>query len=289
MAKAALVPSSPSVLHQELLQRPSATQQSRDSPSRHTQPCTQSMDDQSHSLSCRISEVIHNSRKLSTRISYGRKWHRFSQWLLQARNFLSSVGLSTIFEFLLSLKDSGLLHSSIRVYLAAILAYHDRIDGFSPFSHPLAKRSLNALLHFYPPVKRHAGLLDLLLVPCCLTCHLFKPAAKCDIRLLPLKTLFLVVITWVHRVSELITLDIRPPFLTFLPHAIKLSTNISFLLKVVSKFHTHQDIVLPDFYPEPQSQTEKLLHTLDITRALKFYFYRTQYFNRDSNLFVSYS
>lgn len=54
--------------------------------------------------------------------------------------FLSSQSLSatssdlqTILDFLVSLQKSGLSHSSVRVYLAAISGYHPRIDGFSGF------------------------------------------------------------------------------------------------------------------------------------------------------------
>lgn len=70
----------------------------------------------------------------------------------------------------------------------------------------------------------------------------------CDIKLLSLKTLFLVVITSVRRVSELAVLYSRLPFMTFLLHAVKIATNITFLPKVVSDFDLNLDIVLPDFY-----------------------------------------
>lgn len=46
----------------------------------------------------------------------------------------------------------------------------------------------------------------------------------------------------------LVALDIRPPFLTFLSHAFRLSTNVTFLPKVVLEFHVHSNITLPDFY-----------------------------------------
>lgn len=68
-----------------------------------------------------------------------------------------------------------------------------------------------------------------------------------------------------------------------------MSTNISFLPKLVSEFHLYSDIKLLDFYPSPKSDLEKLLHTLNVTRALKFYIHRTQYSNRDLHLFVSYA
>lgn len=138
-------------------------------------------------------------------------------------------------------------------------AYHIRVDGFSPFSHPLAKWFLKGLFHLYPLVKKQAKLCDLPLVLRCFTCCLFEPAVICDIRLLSFMTLFLVAITLVHHVSKLTALDIRPPFTEFLPHVVKPSTNISFLPKVVSEFHMHKDIILPNFFQDPKTQVERTL------------------------------
>lgn len=145
------------------------------------------------------------------------------------------------------------------------------------------------MLHVYSPIKRHAQTWDLSLVLRCLTRHPFELAAVCDLRLLSWKTLFLVAITCTCHTSELVALDIRPPFLSFLPHAVRLSTNLVFLSKVVSEFHLHSVMTLPDFYPDPKTSTEKLHHTLDVTRALKFYMHRTQFPDRDHNLFVPYA
>lgn len=103
------------------------------------------------------------------------------------------------------------------------------------------------------------------------------------------KTLFLVAITSAHRVSDLAASNIRPPFLVFLPHAVQLCTNISFLPKVVSEFHMNSKIILPDFFPSPSTPQETLYRTLDVTRAWKFYWHSKQFPDRHQALFVSYS
>lgn len=97
------------------------------------------------------------------------------------------------------------------------------------------------------------------------------------LNLLSWKTLFLVAITSGKRVSELPALDSRLPFLVFLPHSIQLSTNVSFLPKVVSEFHLNATITLPDFFPNLRTPEERLYHTLDVTRAVKFYLHRTSF------------
>lgn len=104
----------------------------------------------------------------------------------------------------------------------------------------------------------------------CLTRRPFEPATTFDLWLLSFKTLFLVVITSVRRVSELVALDSRPQFPSFFPHAVRLATNHDFLLKVVSAFHLQADII-QIFFPNPVNDSDRLWHTLNVTRALKFY------------------
>lgn len=69
----------------------------------------------------------------------------------------------------------------------------------------------------------------------------------------------------------------------------RLAPNIDFLPNIESDFHLGADIVLPDFSPNPSTDVECLWHTLDVTRALKFYLHSTPFPNRDSQLFVSYA
>lgn len=69
----------------------------------------------------------------------------------------------------------------------------------------------------------------------------------------------------------------------------RLAPNIDFLPKVVTDVHLNADIVLPDFFPKPSMDCERLWHTLDVTRAIKFYLSRTQFPNEDHQLFVSYT
>lgn len=126
------------------------------------------------------------------------------------------------------------------------------------------------------------------MVLCRLTRKLFEPLATCDLHVLTSKTAFLLAITLGRKVSELSVLCATLPFLTFLPHAMQLTPDITFLPKVVSEFHLQFDI-LPDFYPSPASDSEKLLQTLVVKRALLFYLKRTGIPGRDYCLFVSYS
>lgn len=223
----------------------------------------------------------------STRCSYAQKWSRFCHWLQGKHPYLRSARLSFALDFILSFRDSGLSHSSLRVYLATLSAYH-KIDSCSLFSHPMTKYFMWGMLHVYPHIPRCAQPWDLLLVPRCLTRHPFEPAATCALKFLSWKMLFLVAITSARCVSELAALDSRPPFLVLLPHAVQLLTNMTFLPKLASEFRMNSKILLSDFFPSLVTPKEKLYHSLDVTRALKFYIHKTQFPDRHHSLFVSY-
>lgn len=175
----------------------------RDSPpsSQHPVAGTDNLGHLSLRFSARTQDTIRNSRKPSSRLSYERKWNCFLRWLPLTSPPPSSAGLPVVFNFLLHLADAGLSLSSLKVYLSVISAYHTEVDGHSVFSHPLAKRFMRGLLLTQLPDRQLCEAWDLPLVLCCLTHHPFEPAGTCELRLLSLKTLFLVAITSAHRVG----------------------------------------------------------------------------------------
>lgn len=116
-----------------------------------------------------VRETLLNSRKPSTRRSYQSKWFAFVKWLPPSYRTPEEAALPMVFDFLLLLVDGGLSHSSIRVYLSALSAFHTPVEGYSLFSHPLSKHFLNGLLLTHPPSKPIRDSWDLPLVLHCLT------------------------------------------------------------------------------------------------------------------------
>lgn len=102
----------------------------RGPPSRLTQSGPDGMVHNSVTFSHRVSNVLLNSIKQSTRNSYAAKWSRFCAWLGPSQLSPTEVGLARVFDFLISLKDLGLSHSSLRVYLAALSAFHSPVEIF---------------------------------------------------------------------------------------------------------------------------------------------------------------
>lgn len=238
-------------------------------------------------LSQTIQDVLLNARKPSTRRSYCCKWERYTAYLTSHSITMSSI--ASILDFLIHLKDHGLGLSSLQVYLSAISAYHNHIDCSTVFSHPLSKQFLRGFHNLHPPTRIPPPVWDLPLVLRRLTGPPFEPMATCKLRRLAWKTAFLVAITSAHRVSELVALRRSPPYLVFLPHAVRLWPDIRFLPNIVSDFHMSADILLPDFFPQPVSATDRLLNTLDVKHVLLFYLDHTKFLGRASNLFVTYA
>lgn len=112
---------------------------------------------------------------------------------------------------------------------------------------------------------------DLTLVLQALMSSPFEPLGSTSLRYLSLKMAFLLAVTSVHRVSEITALSIRQDLCIFYPDCVIFRLDPAFVPKINSRFHCAQEIVLPNFCPDPRHPLEKPWHTLDIRRALRRY------------------
>ncbi|XP_064415340.1 mitochondrial import receptor subunit TOM5 homolog isoform X2 [Latimeria chalumnae] len=159
-----------------------------------------------------IRDTLLGSRKGSTRRTYNLKWKRFASWCAgrQLGPFVCSV--NKVLEYLLSLSEGGLQTSSVRVHLAAISAFHSRVEGSSLMQLHVVKHFLKGLLLAKSPLKWPLAQWDINLVLARLMESPFEPAESMELRLLSWKTLFLVAITSTRRISELQALVVQEPF-----------------------------------------------------------------------------
>ncbi|XP_050804595.1 uncharacterized protein LOC127048745 [Gopherus flavomarginatus] len=142
-----------------------------------------------------VHEVLMGSRKPSTRATYTAKWKRFSCWCSEKALRPTETPVTTLLDYIWSLKTQGLALSSLRVHLAAISAFHPGVDGCSVFSHPMVARFLKGLERLYPQIRPPAPSWDLNLVLTRLMAPPFEPLATCSLLYLSWKTAFLVAIT----------------------------------------------------------------------------------------------
>ncbi|XP_074850272.1 uncharacterized protein LOC142013107 [Carettochelys insculpta] len=235
-----------------------------------------------------VQQVLECSRRTSTRNTYEQKWTRFTAWSSAKQLAPLDVPITVILEYLLDLKRDRLSLSSLKVHLAAISAFRYTEEGPTVFTHPIITRFLKGLVNLYPPRKPLPLSWSLDLVLSTLSGPPFEPLATVSLRLLTMKTAFLLAITSAHRVSELAAVMATPPCTVFSKGVVTLRLHPAFVPKVSSEFHLNEPIVLPSFYPKPhRSSKEAHLHLLDVRRALAFYIDRTKSFLKTDRLLVS--
>ena len=178
-------------------------------------------------------------------------------------------------------------HSTLKVYIAAIVAYQpSHLDAARLFSHPTLKKFFKGLRNIRPPHQPPLPQWPLQLVLNALTQPSFEPMATTNLKLLSLKTSFLVAITSAKCTSKLAALRSDQPFLQFHLDKVTLYPDVSFLPKVVSDFHLNQPVILLILFSSPSTPLECMLHTFDVRRYLAFYIDRTKLFRKASRLFL---
>lgn len=188
--------------------------------------------------------------------------------------------------FLRHLFNSGLSHSTLKVYMAAIVANQPSDSPAAAlFLHTTLKTFLKGVKNIRPRTHSPAPQWSLRLVLQRLMCPPFEPMGSTSLWLLSLKALFLVAITSARRACELAAYD--QPYLQFHPNKVTLFPDVSFIPKVVSDFHLNQPLVSPMLFPSPTTDLERSLHSLDVKRALAFYASRTSAFRKTQRLFVA--
>ncbi len=169
------------------------------------------------SLSTEVVETILQSRAPSTRKLYTLKWKLFTSWCRDRQLDPVNCPVGTVLEFLQARFSAGLTHSTLKVYVAAISAYHASLGGQSVGRHPLVTRFLRGALRLRPPVRSRIPPWDLAVVLNALCRPPFEPIEEITDRHLTLKTVFLLAISSLKRVGDLQALSVAPTHLDFAP------------------------------------------------------------------------
>ncbi|KAJ7322152.1 hypothetical protein JRQ81_018439 [Phrynocephalus forsythii] len=179
-----------------------------------------------------LETILNACRKPSTVSQYTYKWRRFLAFADQRGFTPVNPHLTWILRYLLHLKRSGLTMSSLRVHVSAIVAHEPPLSpAASFFRHPRIKLFLRGLNNTFPDRKPIPPQWSLSLVLRAFQRPPFKPLATVNLRLLSLKTAFLVAIASARRASELCTLRCDPPYLQFYPDKVIAYPDITFLPK----------------------------------------------------------
>ncbi|KAK0138999.1 hypothetical protein N1851_024478 [Merluccius polli] len=185
--------------------------------------------------------------------------------------------------------DAGLAASTIKVYVAAISAQHNRVDGVTVGSHTLVTRFLKGAQRLRPPLRNPVPRWDLPLVLGALSRPPFEPLQDLGLDVLSMKTAFLLAIASARRVSELHALSVHGECLIWHPRdtGVTLRPNPSFLSKTFSTAFVNQPLTLAAFSPSSQEMGPGQDGApLCPVRALRRYLQLTAGIRRSDSLFV---
>ncbi|KAI2657538.1 Transposon Ty3-G Gag-Pol polyprotein [Labeo rohita] len=202
-------------------------------------------------LSTEVVETILQSRAPSTRKLYALKWKLFTSWCGHRQQDPVNCPVGSVLEFLQSRLSAGLSHSTLKVYVAAIAAYHAPLGGLSVGKDPLVTRFLHGALRLRPPVRPRVPSWDLSVVLEALCRPPFEPVEEISDRFLTLKTVLLLALSSLKRIGDLQALSVAPSFLDFAPGLSKafLFPKAGYVPKVPTS--TPRPVVLQAFCPPP--------------------------------------
>ncbi len=101
-------------------------------------------------LSTEVVENILHSRAPFTRKLYALKWKVFTSWCSDHQLDPVNCPVGTVLKFLQDRSTAGLTPSTLKVYVAAISAYHISLGGMSLGRDPLVSRFLRGTLRLRP-------------------------------------------------------------------------------------------------------------------------------------------
>ncbi len=97
-----------------------------------------------------VVETIIQARAPSTRQTYALKWSLFATWCSSRREDRRRCTIGVVLSFLQERLERRLSPSTLKVYVAAIAAHHDAVDGRSLGKHDLIVRFLKGARRMNP-------------------------------------------------------------------------------------------------------------------------------------------
>ncbi len=167
--------------------------------------------------------------------------------------------------------------STLKVYVAAIAAHHDAVDGKSVGKHDLVIRFLRGARRLNPPHPHLVPSWDLPSVLSALRGDPFEPMQSVELKFLSLKTVLLAALATVKRVGDLQAFSVDDSCLEFGPgnsHVV-LRPRAGYVPKVPTTPFRDQVVNLQAL---PREEADPAIALLCPIRALRIYVDRTQSF-----------
>ncbi|KAL0147058.1 hypothetical protein M9458_057582, partial [Cirrhinus mrigala] len=134
-----------------------------------------------------VVETITQSRAPSTRQAYALRWGLFVDWCASRGEDPQRCPIAVVLSFLQEKLERRLSPSTLKVYVAAIAAYHDAVDGESIGKHQLVVRFLKGARRVNPPRPQIVPSWDLSIALRGLRGPPFEPLVSVELKFLSLK------------------------------------------------------------------------------------------------------
>ncbi|KAI2647369.1 Tyrosine recombinase slr0733 [Labeo rohita] len=223
-----------------------------------------------------VIETITQSRAPSTRQAYTLRWGLFVDWCASRGEDPQRCPIAVVLSFLQEKLERRLSPSTLKVYVAAIAAYHNAVDGASIGKHQLVVRFLRGARRVNPPRLHLVPSWDLSVALRGLRGPPFEPLVSVELKFLSLKTALLTALTSIKRVGDLQAFSVNEACLEFRPadsHVV-LRPRPGYVPKVVN------------LQALPPEEADPALALLCPVCALRVYVDRTRSFRRSEQLFV---
>ncbi|KAI2663570.1 Transposon Ty3-I Gag-Pol polyprotein [Labeo rohita] len=191
--------------------------------------------------------------------------------------------IAVVLSFLQEKLERRLSPSTLKVYVAAIAAYHDAVDGTSLGKHQLIVRFLRGARRVNPPRPHPIPSWDLSVALQGLREAPFEPLASVELKYLSLKTALLTALASIKRVGDLQAFSVDEACLEFGPgdsHVI-LRPRPGYVPKVPTTPFRDQVVNLQALPLEEADPASALLCPV---RALRIYVDCTRHFRRTEQL-----
>ncbi len=234
-----------------------------------------------------VALTITSARAPSTRRAYTLKWNLFVEWCSSHQEDPRRCSIRAVLSFLQQGLERRLSPSTLKVYVAAISAYHDPVEGKSVGKHNLVVRFLRGARRLNPPRPPSLPSWDLALVLRTLITAPFEPLQSVELKFLSMKTLLLTALASIKRVGDLQAFSVDDSCLQFGPadSSATLRPRPGYVPKVPTTPFRDQVVNLQALPPE---EADPALALLCPVRALRQYTDRTQSFRTSEQLFVCY-
>ncbi len=232
-----------------------------------------------------VVETIIQARAPSTRQTYALKWSLFATWCSSRREDPRRCTIGVVLSFLQERLERRLSPSTLKVYVAAIAAHHDAVDGRSLGKHDLIVRFLKGARRMNPSRPPLVPSWDLSIVLSGLQMGPFEPLDSVELKFLSLKTALLTALTSIKRVGDLQAFSVSEECLVFGPvysHVV-LRPRPGYVPKVPTTPFCDQVVNLQAL---PSEEADPALALLCLVRALRIYVTRTRSVRSSEQLFV---